>query len=117
MWKYKARTPYDIQALRSVWERRPYHLRAWAQLASINVMQAFWEREVTETLSWEIQAYSQSSTVHSSAAEPEQINSANKTDRAKNEMGFFALIVLLIHIPVILSMKLTSKTMKTFVKY
>lgn len=64
MWKYEAHTQYDIQALRSVWECQPYHPSAWAQLANINVMQAFWEHKVTETLCWEIQAYSWGSTVH-----------------------------------------------------
>lgn len=42
-----------------------------------NAMQAFSGCEVTETWCWEIQAYSQSSTAHSKAAQPKQVNSAN----------------------------------------
>lgn len=42
-----------------------------------NVMEMFSGREVTEARCWEIQAYLQSSTAHSNAAEPKQVNSAN----------------------------------------
>jgi len=42
-----------------------------------NTMQAFSEHEVTEAWCWESEAYSQSSAVHSEAAEPKQVNAAN----------------------------------------
>lgn len=52
-----------------------------------NAMQVFPGCEVTETWCWEIQAYSQSSTVHSKAAEPKQVNSANLNWPSKEPDG------------------------------
>lgn len=76
-------------------------------------MQVFSECEVTETRWWETQAYSQSSTVHSEAAELELSKLSQLKLTMQRARWDFEFIMLLIHISDILLMDLTCITMKT----